>query len=165
MPAGKDLPREAEDESSSEYTEVTEEELPAPETRSAAGKSGSFAPTPKPVVSEVPLASSESEDYVRPKGGRPKGEKPRVARTAATKRKLLFVVEPGKAKVFERKQRRQRQEVFRVHTLWPLLGTGQHGASQFLGPTPKVEPRLRDVAVPQQRPCMAGCPRQGSTQD
>lgn len=86
MPAGKDLPREAEDESSSEYTEVTEEELPAPETRSAAGKSGSFAPTPKPVVSEVPLASSESEDYVRPKGGRPKGEKPRVARTAATKR-------------------------------------------------------------------------------
>lgn len=61
MPAGKDLPREAEDESSSEYTEVTEEELPAPETRSAAGKSGSFAPTPKPVVSEVPLASSESE--------------------------------------------------------------------------------------------------------
>ena len=86
MRAGKDLPREAEDESSSEYTEVTEEELPAPETRSAAGKSGPFAPTPKPVVSEVPLASSESEDYVRPKGGRPKGEKPREARTAATKR-------------------------------------------------------------------------------
>lgn len=75
---------------------------------------------------------------------------------------LFFQAE--KAKVFERKQEGERQAGTCVRILWVLWGTGQHAVAQRHGPTPKVEPGLRDVAVPQQRLLLVGSRGQGGAQ-
>ena len=98
MPAAKEPRKEEkpeegdgdEETASSEYTEVTEEEAaPAArvQARNATGMSGVLLPTPKHAATPVPLDSSESEDYVRPVGGRSKRtEKPRTLRKSGTKK-------------------------------------------------------------------------------